>query len=74
MSDTGPEIEYNIYAYLLCHDIRLGTYVETTVRRNRPPTKEEAETLLVPLAEALLEKQGGAACPYELRDFTVKAV
>ena len=62
---------FHLKARLLCHDIRLNCWVETTVALDRAPTPAEAERLLWPAADALVARHDCDECPYELSDVSI---
>jgi len=64
---------YRLKAHLLCHDVRLNSWVETVVIREEEPSLAEAERLLWPAADALVARNGCEGCPYELSAVSVAA-
>ena len=66
--------EYQIEAHLLCPELRLSTWIRTTVRMGHRPSDQEAEQLLWPAAETLTAEKGGAGKPYELTHIEIHPV
>lgn len=64
-------MRYRLKAKLLCHDVRLSSWVETVADLDEAPSHAEAERLLWPAADELVAKNGGEGCPYELSDVSV---
>jgi hypothetical protein len=62
---------YRLKARLLCHDVRLNSWVETAVALEEEPSPVEAERLLWPAADVLVAKNGCEGCPYELSAVSV---
>ncbi len=65
---------YHIRAHLLCHDVRLNTYVETNIVLDRFPSADEALRLLYPAADAEVTRNFCEGCPYDLSIIHIYAV
>lgn len=57
---------YHLRAHMLCHDVRLNTFVETDVVLDRFPSDQEAIHLLFPIAEAEATRNWCEGCPFDL--------
>jgi len=57
---------YHLKAHLLCHDVRLSSWIEAVVVLEKAPGQAEAERLLWPVADVLVARNGGEGCVYEL--------
>jgi hypothetical protein len=68
---AGPRT-YLIRAQLLCHDVRLNTWIEIRQVLEREPTEAEALHLLWPTGEAVVAKNWCEDCPFELFNFTIR--
>ena len=71
---TAGRRRYRLKAHLLCHDVRLNSWVETVVALAEAPSQAEGERLLWPAADALVAAHGCEGCPYELSDVSVVRV
>ncbi|MVM34175.1 hypothetical protein GO755_29350 [Spirosoma sp. HMF4905] len=63
---------YKLSAYMLCHDVRVSTYISTTVETEARPTEQEAAVLLSPVAEEVLRRNLGEGCQYELSGISIQ--
>jgi hypothetical protein len=59
---------YPILAHILCHDVRLNTWLETSMLSDHFPTEEEARQVVYPQVNPLLAKNSCDGCFYELLD------
>lgn len=73
MSGAEALRRYRIKAQLLCHDIKLNTWVEVVADLPAAPGRFEAERLLAPAAEAAVDAGGCGGCGYELFELSVTA-
>lgn len=70
MSAETPR-RYRIRAQLLCHDIRLNTWIEVVVALPQAPGRFEAERLLAPDAEKAVDAGGCGGCGYQLFELSI---
>jgi len=63
--------KYKITARLLCHDVRLNTYISTFAEAEYEPPETEIRSLLDPAAQKALESYSGEGCRYELFDIKI---
>jgi len=66
LAQKDRNMRYHLKAHLLCHDVRLSSWVETVVDLEEAPGLAEAERLLWPVADALVARNGCEGCGYEL--------
>ena len=70
LQSTTP-ISYRLRARLLCHDVRMNRWIESTVALATAPNVAEAQRLLQPLADQIVAADHCEDCPYELLDVTI---
>ena len=66
--------KYKITARLLCHDVRLNTYISTIVEAETAPLKDSFERLLAPEADEALAEYRCAGCQYKLFEISVEKI
>jgi hypothetical protein len=71
MTEPALQQEYYLKAHLLCHDVRLNTWIETRAWLDHQPDEQEAMHLLWPVGEAAVAHSFCEDCPFDLFDFTI---
>ncbi len=70
-SGTDPLKTYHIRVHLLCHYVRLNTWIEMDLPFDHVPSEDEVKPFLWPEVDRVLAKNFCEGCLYEILEIQI---